>query len=341
MSRFGFSGGGEHATWLGRVVEPVIDLERPIVDAHHHLWMRDGAPYLFPELLEDLDTGHNVVATVFAECHSMYRAHGPEAMKPVGETEFVAGVAAMSDSGQFGSTRACRAMFGAVDLSLGGAAEPVLEAHIMASGGRFRGIRASTCWHPDPKMHRVVPDEGVLLRLATLEVCALLERMGLVLDSWVYHTQLKEVMVVADRFPNLSIVLDHFGTPILGGPFRGRREDVLAEWRRDLRELARRPNVTIKLGALPIRTGESQVDRSLPPTSQEVESAWRLWFEEAVTAFGAHRAMFESNFPVHKNWCAYTVHWNACKRLSSGMSETEKDNLFRNTAAGVYRIDLA
>lgn len=341
MSRFGFSGGGEHAAWLDRVIEPVIDPERPIVDAHHHLWMRDGAPYLFPELLGDLDTGHHIIATVFAECHSMYRLRGPEAMKPVGETEFVAGVAAMSDSGQFGSTRACRVMFGAVDLALGAAAAPVLEAHIAASGGRFRGIRASTCWHADAKVHRVVPDEGVLVRPATLEVFGVLDRMGLVLDAWVYHTQLREVMAVADRFPGLGIVLDHFGTPILGGPYRGHRSEVLAAWTRDLRELARRPNVTLKLGALPIRTAESTADRSLPPDSREVEAAWRPWFDVAVAAFGADRCLFESNFPVHKNWCSYAVHWNACKRLSAGMSAREQDLLFAGTAMRTYRIDLA
>ena len=339
MSQFSFAGGDGHGAWLGRVVEPVLDPQRVIVDAHHHLWMRDGAPYLFRELLADLGCGHRIVATVFAECHSMYRAHGPAALRPVGETEFVAGVAAMSESGTFGPARACRAIFGAVDLGLGAAAEPVLAAHVAAGGGRFRGIRASTCWHADPKLHRVVEHEGVLLQPATLAVCAALQRMGLSLDVWVYHTQLSEVMAVADQFPGLRIILDHFGTPILGGPYRGRVSEVLADWQRDLVELARRPNVTVKLGALPIRLGGSAVDRSLPPTSMEVETAWRPWFDIAVGAFGAARCMFESNFPVHKNWCSYAVQWNACKRLAAGASAAELDDLFAGTAMRVYRIE--
>ena len=339
MSKFGFSGGGEHAAWLERLVEPALDATRPIVDAHHHLWMRDGAPYLFPELVADLETGHNIIATVFAECHSMYRAKGPVAFRPVGETEFVAGVASMSDSGVFGATRACAAMFGAVDLGLGAAAEPVLQAHINAAGGRFRGIRASTCWHADAKLHRAAPDEGTLLRPTSLEVFAVLERLGLSLDAWVYHTQLQEVMAVADRFPDLNIVLDHFGTPILGGPYRGRQADVLKDWRQDIVALARRPNVTLKLGALPIRLAGSSADRTLPPSSTEIEQAWRPWFDGAVEAFGARRSMFESNFPVHKNWCSYANHWNACKRLSMGASENEKEALFSHTAMRVYGIE--
>ena len=339
MSRFGFSGGGEHAEWLGRLVEPVLDATRPIVDTHHHLWMREGAPYLFPELLADLETGHNIVATVFAECHSMYRATGPVAFRPVGETEFVTGVAAMSDSGMFGTTRACRAMFGAVDLGLGAAAESVLQAHITAAGGRFRGIRASTCWHEDTTLHRAAADEGTLIRPSSLEVFAVLSRLGLSLDAWVYHTQLLDVMRVADRFPDLNIILDHFGTPILGGPYRGRQDEVMEDWRRDIVELARRPNVTIKLGALPIRLAGSSADRTLPPSSVEIEQAWRPWFDVTVEAFGAPRSMFESNFPVHKNWCSYATHWNACKRLSMGASENEKEALFSRTAMRVYGIE--
>ncbi len=339
MSRFGFSGGDDHGAWLAKAVEPALDPGRAIVDAHHHLWHRDGAPYLFPELLADIETGHRIVATVFAECHSMYRARGPEALRPVGETEFVAGIAAMSDSGGFGEVRACRAIFGAVDLALGAAAEPVLEAHVATGGGRFRGIRASTCWHADPKVHRAAAHEGTLVQPDSLAVVAALQRMGLSLDAWLYHTQLAEVMAVADRFPDLRIILDHFGTPILGGPYRGQQAQVFADWRRDIVELARRPNVCIKLGALPIRLAGSDVDRSLPPGSAEVEAAWRPWFDVAVSAFGADRSMFESNFPVHKNWCGYAVHWNACKRLAAGASAAEKDELFAHAAMRAYRIE--
>ncbi len=339
MSRFGFPGGSEHSLWLERLVEPVLDADRPIVDAHHHLWMRENAPYLFPELLADLETGHRIVATVFAECHSMYRMRGPAAFRPVGETEFVAGVAAMSDSGMFGPTRACCAMFGAVDLGLGSAVEPVLQAHIHAAGGRFRGIRASTCWHADVNLHRACPAEATLVQPSSLEVFGVLARLGLSLDVWVYHSQLKEVMVVADRFPELNIILDHFGTPILGGPYRGRQSEVLAAWRRDLDELARRPNVTIKLGALPIRLSGSTADRTMPPASTEIEAAWRPWFDVAMATFGPERSMFESNFPVRKNWCSYSTHWNACKRLSAGASESEKHSLFCNTAMRAYQIE--
>ena len=133
-------------SWLALLDEPVLEPDQPIVDPHHHLWLRSGYTYLLPELAEDLASGHNVVATVFAECHSMYRAAGPESQRSLGETEFVRGQAAMSASGEFGSTRACDVMFGNVDLTLGAAVGPILEQHIEASGGRFRGVRISCGW---------------------------------------------------------------------------------------------------------------------------------------------------------------------------------------------------
>jgi len=137
--------------WIASLQEEVLEPELPIIDPHHHLWLRNGYTYLLPELAADLACGHNIVATVFAECHSMYRQDGIEEQRSLGETEFVRGQAAMSASGEFGSARACDVMFGNVDLTLGSAAEPLLEQHIEASGGRFRGVRLSTGWHADER----------------------------------------------------------------------------------------------------------------------------------------------------------------------------------------------
>ena len=105
-----------------------------------------------PEFAVDLDSGHNVVATVFAECHSMYRKDGPEQERSLGETEFVRGQAAISDGGQYGSTRACQALFGNVDLTLGANVSVLLEKHLDASGGWFRGVRYSTGWDRDGRI---------------------------------------------------------------------------------------------------------------------------------------------------------------------------------------------
>src|ERR1051325_11945451 len=131
--------------WLDRRKEPILEPELPIIDPHHHLWDRRGWRYLLDELLADTNSGHNILATVFVQARAFHKADGPEEMKPVGETEFVNGVAAMTASGVYGKIGACAGIVGNADLMLGGKVEPVLEAMGRASE-RFRGIRHITAW---------------------------------------------------------------------------------------------------------------------------------------------------------------------------------------------------
>ncbi|MGO9453317.1 MAG: amidohydrolase family protein [Candidatus Binataceae bacterium] len=327
------------ADWLDQYREEIIEPELPIVDTHHHLWSRAGSIYLFPELLADISTGHNIRATIFEECGSMYRADGPEELRSLGETEFVTGVAATSASGGFGPARACAAIVGNVNLMLGSRAEPILQAHLAASGGRFRAIRFSTAWDADERVHKVVPRPGILAETQFRDGFQCLSRLGLTFDSWVYHPQLGEVAALAADFPQTPIVLNHFGVPILGGPNAGRAAEVFAEWRNGMTDLATHENVHVKLGALPVKRSEKSRGTSPSPlTSEEIAAAWRPFFEVCVEHFGVRRCMFESNFPVQKRWCSYAVLWNACKRLASGASADEKSALFSGTATRAYRF---
>lgn len=324
--------------WLDSVREPILEPDLPIVDPHHHLWAREGYVYLMPEFAADLASGHNIVSTVYAECRSMYRPDGPEAEKPLGETEFVTGCAAMAASGAFGPTQACAAMFGRVDMQLGRAVAPLLDAHLERSGGRFKGVRYSTGWDASERIPNVAPAAGLLLDPRTVAAAGVLAEMNLTLDSWLYHPQIGEVAQLADRLPDLTIVLNHVGSPILGGPYRNKREEVFADWRAAVEDLAHRPNVYMKLGALPIRMPGDPVDRSRPPGSEEIARAWRPWMEVCIEAFGPARCMFESNFPVQKRWSSFQTTWNAYKRIAQGASADEKRALFAGAAAAAYRL---
>src|ERR1700682_3443169 len=132
--------------WLAQRKEEILDSSRPIVDPHHHLWDRGGQRYMIEEMSADIASGHNIIATVYVDCRSMYRASGPEAFRPVGEVEFANGVAAMSASGGYGPAAICAGIVSHVNLLLGEGARPVLEAEITAGQGRFRGIRHSSAW---------------------------------------------------------------------------------------------------------------------------------------------------------------------------------------------------
>ena len=328
--------------WLDRRREEIIEPDLPIVDPHHHLVDRpETGRYLLPELLADIATGHNVIATVYLEWLSMYRAAGPLELRPVGEVEFANGVAAMSASETYGKTTVCAGIVGYADLTLGAAVEKVLEAMIAAGGGRFRGIRFITASHPDQAEwgSAVIRPASLLLDPRVREGFARLEPLGLSFDAWMYHTQLGELVGLARAFPATPIVLDHVGGPIGLGPYAGRRDEVFAAWSARVRELSACPNVHIKLGGLGMRMfGFTHRTGELPPSSEELAAAWRPYIETCIAAFGPERAMFESNFPVDKGSCGYAALWNAFKRIAAGYSAAEKAALFSGTASKFYRL---
>lgn len=331
--------------WLARVIEPALEPSLPICDPHHHLWHhwphQVQQRYYLEDLLADLAGGHNIVSTVFIECGEMFKADGPEAFRPVGETEFVNGIAAMSASGQFGATRVAAGIVGTVDLRIGDAAADVLDAHIAAGGGRFRGIRRGAFWHasPDIPNHRTDPPQGLLLRDDFRAGFRHLARRRLSFEVWCAHTQIGQAASLARAFPDTTIVLDHFGGPVGIGPYAGKADEVFAAWRSSIDDIARCPNVMVKLGGLCMEiNGYGWHRRPLPPTSDELVAASRRYFEHAIDRFGVARCMFESNFPVDKISCSYTVLWNAYKKLTRGYSPSERAALFHDTAIRVYRL---
>src|SRR5262245_525 len=226
--------------WLNRRQEPIIEPDLAIVDPHHHLWDRPGWRYLLDELRTDTGSGHNIVATVYIEARAMTRAAGPVEMRPVGETEFVNGAAAMSASGIYGNTRHCAGIVGHADLTLGSRVEPVLEAHIRAGGGRFRGIRHISAWDGDNSVRNPAysPPRGLLGDAAFREGFAVLTRRGLSFDAWLLHPQIGEVADLARAFPASRIVLNHVGGPIGIGVYAGKHKEVFPVWAASIRALA-------------------------------------------------------------------------------------------------------
>ena len=326
--------------WLSQHREEILEPGLPIVDAHHHLWDRGGG-YFLDELLTDTGSGHNVVATVFVQCGYGYRTTGPEALRPVGETEFMVGIAREAERRKL-KTRACAGIVGAADLALGDKVAEVLAAHIEAGGGRFRGIRHITARHDEFNASLLPrPPARQMADPAFRKGFARLAAMNLTFDAWLYHTQIPELTDLARAFPQASIVLNHFGGPLGVGPHRGKRDEVFTAWLSAIRELAQCPNVHVKLGGFGMAImGFDFHKEALPPSSEKLASSWRPYVENCVQLFGAARCMFESNFPVDKAMFSYPVLWNAFKRIASGASATEKSALFHDTAATFYRLQI-
>lgn len=324
--------------WLARRTEPVIEPDMPIIDPHHHLWDRGGG-YFLDELLADIQSGHKIVSTVFLQCVYGYRTAGPDAMKPVGETEFVAGLAREADA-RGTKARVCEGIVGHVDLLLGDGATPVLEAHMAAGEGRFRGIRHVTARNEAFRASIVPPPPAGMLADKTVRTAyARLGQFGLSFDAWLYHTQIDELADLARAFPDIPVILNHVGGPLGIGPFAGKRDEVFAAWRPAILRLAQCPNVSAKLGGLAmVVTGFEFHKQPEPPDSMALLAAWRPYLDTCIEAFGPSRCMFESNFPVDKAMCSYGSLWNAFKRAAVGHADADKAAMFHDTAARVYRL---
>ena len=329
--------------WLAQYTEDVIDPRRPIVDPHHHLWDRGGQRYLIEELSSDIASGHNIIATIYVEARSMYRAAGPEEMRVVNEVAFANGAAAMSASGGYGPAAICAGIVGHANLLLGDRVKAVLEAEIAAGQGRFRGIRHSSAWDGEAavaSMYATRP-KGLLLDTTYRKGFACLGPLGLTFDAWLFHPQLGDFVDLARAFPQQRIILDHCGGPVGLGRFAGRRDETFAAWKAAIQDVAKCPNVVVKLGGLAMRLlGFDFHERPKPPSSEQAAAAWRPYIETCIEAFGPDRCMFESNFPPDKGQCSYQVIFNAFKRIAAPYSEAEKTALFSKTATDVYKLKL-
>ena len=331
--------------WLDQVQEDILEPALPICDPHHHLWdnrAETAEPrYLLEEVLADVSCGHNVISTVFIECGTMFKADGPDELRAIGETEFVNGIAAMSASGAYGACRIAAGIIGTAYLWRGDAAGAVLDAQIAAGGGRFRGIRQGATWDASPLVpnHRTEPAPGMYADAKFREGFAHLAPRQLTFEAWCYHTQIPELTDLARAFPDTTIILDHFGGPIGVGPYQGQDDEVYAQWKKAVTELATCPNVMAKLGglAMPVN-GFAWHEKPLPPGSETFMEATRRYYELTIELFGVERCMFESNFPVDKVSASYAVVWNSFKRLCANYSPGDKAALFHDTAARVYRL---
>lgn len=301
-----------------------------IVDPHHHLWEHPEKPYMMAELRADTDTVDGITETVFVECASGYRTDGPEAFRPVGETDFV--VAADPDGFVAG-------IVGFADLTRPEVAD-VLAAHVEAGQGRFRGIRHASAWDASPEIREThtKPPPGLLAQDDFRRGFAILGAAGLSFDAWLYHPQLPELTDLCRAHPDVPVVLDHLGGPLGIGPYAGRRDEVLAEWRQSITDVAACPNVALKLGGIGMAVYGMGWHHSGGAGPEQLVAAWGEPIRFCIEAFGPARCMFESNFPVDGVSCTYADLWTAFEQIAVGSSASERDDLFAGTATRVYRL---
>jgi predicted TIM-barrel fold metal-dependent hydrolase len=348
------------------IPEPILEPDLPIVDPHQHLWVQQrsvleamkciddqGADvlriygprvrYLLDDYIADATAGHDIRASVLVETHTMYRTHGPQQLRSVGEVEFMNGMAAMAASGLLTDVKVGAGIVGSVDLRLGSVAQEVLEAHLRAAGDRYRGVRPPGTFF-DPNLHvfsqAFGAKPGALRDPNFRDGFKLLGPLHLSCDIYVLEPQLPEVVDLARSFPGTQIILNHAGSPLGIGPYAGTHEQRFPIWRDNLRDLAKSANVAVKLGGLACPyVGLPCSDRTkFPANSEDMARDFRPYLETCIELFGVDRCMFEGNYPVEGVSATYTSIWNAFKRVVSGASREEKCALFHDTSARIYRL---
>jgi L-fuconolactonase len=331
----------DQQAWLDQVQEEIIDPDRPIVDPHHHLWRHPGLPpYVLADLWADTESGHRIEKTVFMECGAEYRTEGPEPLRPLGEVEFVKALA--EESASAGPERAeIAALVSHIDLTLDAQVPEIVARHQEASGGLFRGVRHAGARdeHRDVLMIPGSAPAGLYESAKFRAGVATLGRLGHTYDTWHYHHQNQAFAALAQAVPDTLMVLDHFGTPIGVGPYADKREEIFAQWKLDIHEIAQCENVVAKLGGLSMPdNGFGWMGRDKPATSDELVEAQRRYYLHTIECFGPDRCMFESNFPVDKFSISYPVLFNALKKIVADFSGSEKDAMFHGTASRIYRL---
>lgn len=325
--------------------EEILDPDIEIIDAHHHLFDRPHLRYLLPDYLEDVRCGHKIIGTVYVETQAMARPDGPEELRPVGEIEFANGVAATMRSGVYGPCRVAAAIVGFADMTSGDRVAATLDASMAAAPDRFRGVRQIGIAHPEEKVLRFLthrPPTDLLKSPGFRAAYRQLGLRGLSFDTAVLHHQLPELAQLAADFPDTTVVLNHVGLATSVEHTPQARAETFKAWRKNLHEIARRPNVVCKIGGLGgSYWGFGFIERTEPIGYKELAATWGPYVEAAIESFGADRCMMESNFPNDGRSCGFVPLWNTMKYIVRGYSSAEKTALFRGTAERIYRMDLS
>ncbi|WP_220384026.1 amidohydrolase family protein [Klebsiella pneumoniae] len=324
--------------------ELVIEPDFPIIDCQHHLFDRPGLRYLHEDYLQDMSAGHNIVASVYIETNAFARADGPEIMRPLGEIEYANGIGAMAESGYFGKRRMCAAIVGHADLQVGSRIGAYLDEALQRAPERFRGIRQTANYHPDPMIQRYIPgspSKGLMRSDSFLLGVRELAARNLTCDVGVFHQQLSDLAWLADRFPQTLFIINHAAPAVAAGKELSQSSELFNEWRKSIMNIAERPNVLCKICGLGLPFwGFGFNERKDTVHYEELALAWEPYISTVLETFGAGRCMAGSDYPPDGQSAGYVPLWNAIKYSVRHASDDEKHALFYETAQRTYRLSL-
>lgn len=327
-----------------QIFEEAVEPEIPIIDPHLHIFGsdQDRQYYRLADFWRDRAGGQNVVKTVYVEAYrSGWKTTGPEHLRAVGEVETIINQTRAPIITEHGHCEFAAGIVGSIDLTQGAAVVESLDALVAAGEGRLRGVRQVAAFDDGlvGSFIKELPPRRLMQDIQFRNGFSWLQKYELSFDVWIYHHQLDELIALVDDFPETKFILNHLGGLIGVGPYKVNRGDTFANWKINLRRLAERPNVYVKVGGMGMPVfGFNFEHRPRPATSQELATMWEPLIETCLASFGPRRCMFESNFPVDRQSAGYTQIWNAFKFATVTMSLSERHEMFYGTASRAYRL---
>jgi predicted TIM-barrel fold metal-dependent hydrolase len=334
--------------WLATTPEEPLDPELEIVDPHHHFWVNEWGAYGVSDYLDDI-AGNNVVASMFVECGTNYQPDvrydesAEQGVEPgsnsVRETEYVSNI--VRTNTHLRSSGLCSGVVAFANFMEGpDRLRRSIDSHIDAAQNLLKGLRQSSAW--DPAIGELAyrfPPPGLLSQERFRSAFEVLKSYDLTFDAWVYFHQIPEVIDLAKDFPDVKIVINHTGGIIGINQYAAYPRQVFDLWQNYITDAGRQPNLHIKIGGLgmPSMGATFHLSESAPTSIQLAE-----WFQPFVSSciskFGPERCMFESNFPVDRQYAGFTNIWNAFKICTRNLAYREKIKLFSETSKKVYNL---
>ena len=284
---------------------------RPLVDAHHHVWNLDRRPQPWLD-----EPGHEPIRRAYGTDDLRRTATRPIAGRRLTTAVLVQCVTSVPETEELLALAGQEPLIGAVvgwtDLT-SPAIGDVLDALLSGTGGGYlRALRHIVQGEPDPEwLQRPTVERGLR---------AVRDR-GLGYDVLIRSHQFPQAIRLAQRFPDLPLVLDHAGKPPVG---RGE----LSDWERMVRVLADAPQVRCKVSGL-----ITEADRQRW-TIDDIRPVWDV----LLSSFGPGRLMFGSDWPV----CVLAGGWNrwaaTVEELLDDCSASETESILAGTATSFYRL---
>jgi L-fuconolactonase len=273
------------------------------IDSHHHLWKYSADQY--PWMIDGMDELRKDF--LVPELHAVTRQAGitgtiaVQARQRIEETEWLLSLANKSDL-----------ILGIVGwLPLVG---DKVESHLEAWSGnrKLRGLRHV--------LHDEI-DDFYVRRQDFNRGISLLKEFGLVYDILIFERHLPQTIQFVDRHPNQVFIIDHMAKPKI-------KDHIVSPWNAGIAELARRENVYCKISGM------------------VTEADWKSWtqddlrpyFDTVLDAFGPHRLMFGSDWPVIQVACDYNRWSTIVKSWSAGLSSGERQAIMAETAKKAYSL---